>query len=150
VPGLMRTGSDVQARFVGDAVAEYGWFAIGAAAPGLSMDARRAARRIVRAIRTRRTELVLTPAAKAAVLVHGVAPAASQRALRFVDRLLPVASGGRAGGPRPGVMAAAGAGGVVRSATVLNRQAGRRLNQPQPSSDRPRFASSKSRKGQIT
>jgi len=65
VPGLMRTGSDVDAEFAGQAGREYAWFAVGAAVPGLSMDARRAARRIVRAIAAPRTEIVLTLPAKA-------------------------------------------------------------------------------------
>ncbi len=132
VPGLMRTGSDVQAQFAGDAAAEYGWFAIGAATPVLSMDGQRAARRIVRAIRTRRTEVVLTPAAKAAVLAHGVAPALTQRILTVVDRFLPAAPTGRPGETEPGVTAAAGTPEAVQAATALNRGAGRKLNQPQP------------------
>src|ERR1700689_3738240 len=42
VPGLMRTGSHVQARFTGQAGKEYTWFALGASLPLVSMDAERA------------------------------------------------------------------------------------------------------------
>jgi NAD(P)-dependent dehydrogenase (short-subunit alcohol dehydrogenase family) len=49
VPGLMRTGSYLNALFEGRQEAEYGWFAVGSALPGLSMSAERAARAIVRA-----------------------------------------------------------------------------------------------------
>ncbi len=35
-PGLMRTGSDVQAEFTGQAEKEYSWFALGAKTPGLA------------------------------------------------------------------------------------------------------------------
>jgi NAD(P)-dependent dehydrogenase (short-subunit alcohol dehydrogenase family) len=134
VPGLMRTGSDVQAEFAGDAAAEYSWFAAGAAAPFLSMDGRRGARRIVRAIRTRRTALVLTPAAKAAVVAHGVAPALTQRVLEMAGRLLPANANpaDTNGSTEPGTTAAAGAPRAVRAGTVFNRRAGRRLNQPEP------------------
>ncbi|MEV4443570.1 SDR family oxidoreductase, partial [Streptomyces sp. NPDC049577] len=56
LPGLMRTGSHAAARFSGQAGREYAWFAIAAGMPLLSMDARRAARAIVRAAERRRPE----------------------------------------------------------------------------------------------
>ena len=46
-PGLMRTGSHLKAEFTGDAAAEYAWFAPGASMPFVSMDAERAAAKIV-------------------------------------------------------------------------------------------------------
>ena len=46
-PGLMRTGSHLRAEFTGDAAAEYAWFAPGASMPLVSMDAERAAGKIV-------------------------------------------------------------------------------------------------------
>jgi len=51
VPGLMRTGSHVQARFTGQAGKEFTWFALGASLPLLSMDAERAARQIIGGLR---------------------------------------------------------------------------------------------------
>ncbi len=62
VPGLMRTGSHLQARFTGQAGKEFTWFALGASLPLISMDAERAARQITEAIRGRRPEIILTPA----------------------------------------------------------------------------------------
>ncbi len=44
-PGLMRTGSHMNAEFKGRHDEEYGWFALGNAIPGLSMNAERAARK---------------------------------------------------------------------------------------------------------
>jgi NAD(P)-dependent dehydrogenase (short-subunit alcohol dehydrogenase family) len=132
VPGLMRTGSDVQASFAGRAGREYTWFALLAGTPVLSMDARRAARRIVRAIAQRRTGLTLTPAARLAVLAHGVAPSVVQRVLTLVNRLLPAAPSGTAAPAVPGVNAAREAAAPVRAATALNRHAGQALNQPHP------------------
>ena len=55
VPGLMRTGSHLQARFTGQAGKEFTWFALGASLPLLSMDAERAARRIIEAVRAAAT-----------------------------------------------------------------------------------------------
>jgi NAD(P)-dependent dehydrogenase (short-subunit alcohol dehydrogenase family) len=51
VPGLMRTGSHLNARFVGRQQAEFRWFALGASKPLVSMDAERAARQILGAVR---------------------------------------------------------------------------------------------------
>ena len=62
VPGLMRTGSHLQARFTGQAAKEFTWFALGASLPLVSMDAERAARQIIAAVRQRRAEIILTPA----------------------------------------------------------------------------------------
>jgi short-subunit dehydrogenase len=125
VPGLMRTGSDVQARFSGNATAEYGWFAAAAALPGLSMDGRRAARRIVSAVVRGRTQVVLTLPVRAAALAHGIAPATTQTVLTVVQRLLP-----SPGTDRDVAGARAGAGTAARWPTGLNRRAGNRLNQP--------------------
>ena len=49
-PGLMRTGSHLRAKFVGNQGREYAWFGTAASLPLLSMDAERAAARIVRGI----------------------------------------------------------------------------------------------------
>ncbi|NEB76021.1 SDR family oxidoreductase [Streptomyces sp. SID14478] len=92
-PGLMRTGSHRQAEFGGDTSAEFGWFSAAAGAPLLSMDADRAARRIVDAVIQRRARLVLTAPAKAAQLAHGVAPGLTTRLTGLTARLLPSASG---------------------------------------------------------
>ncbi|MGW7587553.1 SDR family NAD(P)-dependent oxidoreductase [Streptomyces rubiginosohelvolus] len=92
-PGLMRTGSHRQAEFGGDVDAEFGWFSAAAGAPLLSMDAERAARRIVDAVIQRRARLVLTAPAKAAQVVHGVAPGLTTRLSSVAARLLPSAPG---------------------------------------------------------
>jgi short-subunit dehydrogenase len=60
VPGLMRTGSFLNAFFKGRQEKEFRWFSLGAALPLVSMDARRAARQIVDATRRGRAERVLS------------------------------------------------------------------------------------------
>ncbi|MET8038358.1 hypothetical protein [Streptomyces sp. NPDC005345] len=87
--GLMRTGSHLQAEFGGRSSKEFAWFSALAGAPVISMDAERAAERIVRALERRRTRLVLTPAARAAGLAHGMAPATVTRISGLAARLLP-------------------------------------------------------------
>ena len=64
VPGLMRTGSHLQARFSGQAGKEFTWFALGASLPLVSMDAERAARQTIDAVRRRQAEVILTPASQ--------------------------------------------------------------------------------------
>ena len=51
VPGLMRTGSHLNARFTGRAGQEFTWFSLGASLPLILMDAERAARQIIAAVR---------------------------------------------------------------------------------------------------
>ncbi|MER6301698.1 SDR family oxidoreductase [Kitasatospora sp. NPDC001539] len=131
LPGLMRTGSQTAAEFAGQAGREYAWFATAASLPLVSMDARRAARRIVRAAESGRRELVLTPLAKAAVLAHGVAPATTNRLLGLTARLLPGAGSAPEHGV-PGSLAASRhpRGGPVHRLTTLGRRASRAHNEP--------------------
>jgi short-subunit dehydrogenase len=99
VPGLMRTGSPRNALFTGDRAAEYRWFAVADSLPLLSMDAERAARKLIDATLRGRPEIILTPAAKLGVRVHGLAPATTLRVLAGVNQLLPSTVDP---GPRPG------------------------------------------------
>jgi short-subunit dehydrogenase len=75
VPGLMRTGSHLRARFRGQQDKEFTWFSPGAGLPPLSMDASRTARRIISAMCGRKAEVILTPAAQAAARGAAVFPA---------------------------------------------------------------------------
>lgn len=93
VPGLMRTGSPRNAMFKGRHRAEYAWFAISDSLRLTSMDADRAARRIITAMRDGDPEVVLSIQAKAAVLLHALAPGLTQRLLGMVTRLLPEPGG---------------------------------------------------------
>ncbi|WP_236652257.1 SDR family NAD(P)-dependent oxidoreductase [Streptacidiphilus neutrinimicus] len=134
VPGLMRTGSHQAALFRGDSRREYAWFATAACLPGLSMSAERAARAIVDAAQARRPQLVLTPAAKAMVKFHALAPATAQRALSLTARLLPDAADPEQLPPeQPGAEARLQFGtGLVDRLTALGDRAAVRLNQVPP------------------
>ena len=94
VPGLMRTGSPRNALFSGDGPRESRWFTAAANLPVVSMDAERAARRLVRATLRRRPEIILTPLAKLGVRAHALAPCTSMRVVSVVNRLLPDGDGG--------------------------------------------------------
>lgn len=93
VPGLMRTGSHLNARFKGNHAAEYRWFAAAAINPLLSMSAERAAERIVEAMRGGRAELTLGWQARALSGIHHLSPGLIAEALALVNRVLPKATG---------------------------------------------------------
>ena len=88
-PGLMRTGSHLNASFKGKQKQEYGWFALSGTSPLLSISAERAARQIVDAVRRNQAELVISWQAKILAHVHGAVPGLTAEALGLVNRLLP-------------------------------------------------------------
>jgi short-subunit dehydrogenase len=87
VPGLMRTGSHLQARFTGQPAKEFTWFSLGASLPLVSMDAERAARQIIAAVRQRRAEIILTPAGQLVSRAAGIVPGLTSGILHLVQRL---------------------------------------------------------------
>jgi NAD(P)-dependent dehydrogenase (short-subunit alcohol dehydrogenase family) len=88
-PGLMRTGSPRNASFKGRHRAEYTWFSIADSLPILSMDATRAARRILDACRHGDAELVMPLTTELAVRLNGLAPALGSGLMELAERVLP-------------------------------------------------------------
>lgn len=127
VPGLMRTGSHERAFFTGDAPREYAWFAPSASLPLLSMDADRAARRIVDAVLAGRPMLILTPLAKVGARVRGMMPATTTRVMGLANRLLPDGTDSRAVEGRVAERRLDSA--VVRALTTLGTRAAQRNNE---------------------
>lgn len=125
VPGLMRTGSHLNAQFKGQHEAEFGWFALSGTNPLASISAERAAQKIVNATCSNRAELVISWQAKLLAGLHGVAPGLTQEVLAHVNRLLPDAAGNtekKAGHESQSA--------VTRSPlTALGKRAARRYNQ---------------------
>ena len=94
-PGLMQTGSHLNAEFKGHHEEEYAWFAAGNATPGLSMSAERAAGKIIDACALGDAEAVIGLPAKLAVAAHALCPNLMAEALALVDRhILPESGGG--------------------------------------------------------
>jgi short-subunit dehydrogenase len=91
-PGLMRTGSHVNANFKGDHEKEFALFSLMDALPVFSINARRAGRQIVEACRNGRAELIITTQAKAAVLFGALFPGLLAAAMKLTSSLLPTAS----------------------------------------------------------
>ncbi len=90
-PGLMRTGSHSHATFKGSWERELAWFGASAVAPLLSIDADRAARKIVRSIAQGDRYLTFTPAAHLGAWLHDELPELWSILFSWVARLLPSA-----------------------------------------------------------
>jgi NAD(P)-dependent dehydrogenase (short-subunit alcohol dehydrogenase family) len=102
-PGLMRTGSPVNAMFKGKRPQEYAWFAISDSLPLATISAERAARQIIDACRSGDAELVITMQAKLAILAKDLAPELFADAMGLINRLLPEPAAGPEGdAARPG------------------------------------------------
>jgi NAD(P)-dependent dehydrogenase (short-subunit alcohol dehydrogenase family) len=128
-PGLMRTGSHINAEFKGRHEEEYAWFALGNAIPGMSMTAERAARQILRAVALGDAEIVLTLPAKLAVVARNVAPNLFQSVTELVNKLAL---------PKPGgigtdkVKGYASRGKLPEAVTVLSDRAAKENNEIRP------------------
>lgn len=88
-PGLMRTGSHLNAFFKGDNEAEFTWFAGGMGIPGSAMSADAAARDILDACRKGQAELTLSLKARMAVITQALFPNTTARMAQLVNRFLP-------------------------------------------------------------
>ena len=93
LPGLLRTGSPLNALFKGRRELEYLWFSAADSVPLLAMAPQRAARRIVQALRRGEAELTLSLPAKALGLLHDLFPGATMGLLALSNRMLPAADG---------------------------------------------------------
>lgn len=92
-PGLMRTGSPLQASFKGQHQKEFTWFTISDSLPLTSISAERAAREIVAACKQGAAELTLTLPARLAIPFHGVFPGLTADLLGVLNRVLPEPGG---------------------------------------------------------
>lgn len=128
MPGLMRTGSYLQAQFKGEAEHEFTWFGLAANMPGLSAPASYAARRIRRAVERGRHTLVLTWPAKMLIRMEALLPELMAHFMSGVnDYVLPHPSAERR--LVTGKVLNENFKGVFRLFTTLGRSAASELNQ---------------------
>lgn len=99
-PGLLRTGSHVQALFKGQRDREFAWFALGSATPLTSASAERAAREIIRACRYGTPQIVISVQAKFMILANALFPNLAAAVSSTVNQTLPAA--GAPGDALPG------------------------------------------------
>ena len=101
-PGLIRTGSHVNAKFKGRHDDEFAWFAASAGAPLISMNANRAARKILAACRRGQPSVTLTFAARTIILGNVLFPNLTGYVMKIVNRLLPGTGGEQGNKSRAG------------------------------------------------
>jgi short-subunit dehydrogenase len=92
-PGLMRTGSHVNAYFKGRNQQEYAWFSIFNALPFSSINADKAADQIVEACRKGRAELVINLPAQFVSKFHGLFPGLTCDLMGMMNSALPKMGG---------------------------------------------------------
>lgn len=92
-PGLMRTGSHVNATFKGQNEKEFALFSLADATPLSSISAERAAKQIIRAARDGQAELIISLQAQLAAKANALFPELTADILSLVDQLLPMAGG---------------------------------------------------------
>jgi short-subunit dehydrogenase len=87
-PGLMRTGGEDHAQFVGDVEFERRWFDFAATTPGIAVSADYAANRIFRAVAAGRAEITISPQAWLAARIAGLTPETLQYANALTNRYI--------------------------------------------------------------
>jgi NAD(P)-dependent dehydrogenase (short-subunit alcohol dehydrogenase family) len=97
-PGIMRTGGHLNSTYKGHHEQEYAWMNAFNLIPGFSVSAEYAARSIIEAAMRGQSEVVIGLPAKAAALVHGIAPRMFMRFEALAARLLPAPPRSRSGG----------------------------------------------------
>lgn len=90
-PGLMRTGSHINAEFKGKHSQEFTWFSLSGNNPLTSISVARAAKQIADATVTGRAELIISWQAELLTRFHGLAPGLTTEILGLVNRTLPSA-----------------------------------------------------------
>jgi len=85
-PGLMRTGGESHAEFVGNKAAEQKWFNFAAKTPGIATTAEHAANKIYSSVVQGRAEVTITPQAWLAARFVGLAPETTQHINALVNQ----------------------------------------------------------------
>ena len=93
-PGLMRTGSHINAYFKGQNEKEYAWFSISNALPVSSVSAEHAAGSIIESCRRGDAEKIISPQAALAIKINGLFPELVSTAAALVNEYVLPAPGG--------------------------------------------------------
>lgn len=128
-PGLMRTGSHINAYFKGQNEKEYAMFSIMNGLPTNSVSAEKAARQIIEAARRGDSEFIVSVPAWLAAKVHGLFPEFTSGVLAFSNRFLP-GDGGIGRGMATGLESASAA--APSLLTALSDAASHRNNELKP------------------
>lgn len=88
-PGLMRTGSHVNAVFKGKNEHEYAWFSISDSLPVASISAESAAKEIVEACRAGKSQAIISASAQLAAKMNALFPEMVSNMAGLVNQILP-------------------------------------------------------------
>jgi NAD(P)-dependent dehydrogenase (short-subunit alcohol dehydrogenase family) len=101
-PGMMRTGSQIHAKFKGNHSAEYQWFELSSKLPLSSISARRAAQKILAATRRGQSALVMPWPAYFVIAGNALFPSLTGYIMKLVNRCLPARINQSGDEARPG------------------------------------------------
>ena len=101
-PGLMRTGSEIHAKFKGDYDAEFKAFSGASKLPFASISAKRAAKKILLACARGQAALVMPFPARLLIIANAVFPNLTGRIMQLVNKRLPPAVGSNGDEARAG------------------------------------------------
>jgi short-subunit dehydrogenase len=127
VPGLMRTGSYLNARFKGQKEKEFAWFGLLGNLPGMSISAEESAKTIRQSLQKR--DLTCTISLPAKLLIHAEAllPEATRTVMQLTTKLLPSAD--ENSGDAPGKALNQRFGKLFQALTALGKVAAQRYNE---------------------
>jgi short-subunit dehydrogenase len=126
VPGLMRTGSYLNAEFAGDAQKEFAWFGILGNLPGFTVAADYAASEVREALENRQFNCTISLAAKILVGLEALAPDVLRTVLATIKEILPEDGSSAA---KQGKSLNPAFGKLFQAVTTLGRTAATRLNE---------------------
>jgi NAD(P)-dependent dehydrogenase (short-subunit alcohol dehydrogenase family) len=92
-PGVMRTGSHLNAKFKGNHGAEFTWFSLSATLPLSAVDAGRAAELIVEACRRGQSSLIIGLPARIIIAGNALFPSLTGEVMKLINRILPRPTG---------------------------------------------------------
>ncbi len=92
-PGMMRTGSQVHAKFKGNHGAEFTWFSLSTTLPFVAVDAERAAAKIVSACRRGQSSLIIGLPARLGIIGNALFPSLTGELMKMASRFLPASVG---------------------------------------------------------
>ncbi len=127
VPGLMRTGSYLNAQFQGDSKNEFAWFGLLGNLPGFSVAADYAAERIRESFESGRKLCTISLPAKILVACEALAPEATRTALALVTEYLLPSGTTRKSYPGKALNPALNA--LFQGLTTLGRRAAHQWNE---------------------
>ena len=128
VPGLMRTGSYLNAKFKGEPKKEFAWFGLLGNLPGFSVSADYAARQIAQALERGRRVCTISLPAKLLIALETLAPELNRTVMELVNRtLLPGSSAVKR--PVSGKALNPNFGSIFQAFTALGKFAAQEFNE---------------------